>query len=336
MITIPVLGQTPIEFCKSLKMTKVMRRVTTDIVCDVAYSFSRRSPIRNLTNLVPVRFSKIESTLSDLSACQVVTHVQLRVHSFLCESELTDAPASPLVQLVRKAPALNTLVILVERYCCSECWNKISRPLCDAILHNTAIRTLRMNFRKNPDVQLLPLADLLHRNPGLHKFALKPPGHVAFAEFVQHVSKPQLWDNYNLAFIDLGDNGRGLLKEKLVIQNVVDRNLNLAMRAARFVGGVRSKDGAEALEKMSGSAFLVQKVCDVLRLKKDRAVERIAKSARYIQDMEEFLRLSGVMRRELVCRDSVCGSAQLTNLNAQCLHHIRQYLKFSDVAESAK
>ncbi|KAL1430927.1 hypothetical protein MTO96_014772 [Rhipicephalus appendiculatus] len=334
MVTIPVLGQHASEFCKCIKMSKVMRRVTTDILCEVAYPFPLLAPPRNRGSLVPVVFCNLESTLSDVSACQLVTHVQLRVHSFLCLCEKTDATASPLVQLIRRAPALETLVVFVERDCCSECWNAMSRPLCDAVLHNTAIRTLEMNFPKNPAMRLLPLADLLHRNPGLSRFALKAPGNDAFAKFLRHVSKPKLWDNYNLAFVDLRDNGRGLLKEKLMIQSVVDRNLNLATRAARFVGGMRNKDGAEALEKMSGSALLVQKVCDVLRLKKDQALDRITQCLKEIGHMEEFWRLTGVVRNELVCRDSVGGTTQLTDLNAECLRRIRQYLKISDVAES--
>lgn len=113
-----------------------------------------------------------------------------------------------------QAPALATLVILVDRRSCSRCWNECAPSFCDAVLHNTAIGTLNVKQPHNPRMGLLPLADLHQRSPVLCRFTLQPPWPEAFGEFVRELSKPKLEDNYNLALVQLTHYGPLLVEEK--------------------------------------------------------------------------------------------------------------------------
>ncbi|KAH6924604.1 hypothetical protein HPB50_020050 [Hyalomma asiaticum] len=261
-----------------------MDRVSAEPVCDVVYPKKPPALRQKVGRLVRVPFEDLERTLSGAYECQLVTHVQMRVYSFLCLSGDTDPTTSPLVQLIHKAPALATVAITVDDYCCSECWNKIAPPLCDAILHNKGVHAFEVNLPKKADMQLLPLAELLQCNPSLYRFALKPPGPKAFRDFLRKAAKKKLWDNCNLAIVDLKYSGQDMQKEKLLLQNVVDRNCKLAMRAARFVGGARSMENAEALKKVFGSQFLVKKVCDALQENRQQALRRIATCLEEVTD----------------------------------------------------
>nr|XP_050048707.2 uncharacterized protein LOC126545063 [Dermacentor andersoni] len=342
-VTMHRLGQNASEFCKFLTTTGVMDRVTTDIVCDVAYPSTMGLPRHEVGQLANLYFSDLERTLLQVAACQLVTHVMLKVFSFLCLTRVNTPANSPLIQLIRKAPALVSLAILVDQGCCSRCWNRCAPSFCDAVLHNTAIRSLNVTLPQNPRMGLLPLADLLQRSPGLCQFALVHPSPEAFGDFVRELSKPKLKENYNLALVKLTHNGPDLVEEKLKIQNVVYRNVTLASRAACFVVGpadfgkddtrYRNKDTAEALEEMSGYPLLVEELASQ-GINKQQALDRIAASLMSMDDLHEFMRLAGVVRDEIVCLDSVDGSTQLDNLNVYCLRHIRKYLKMSDIIDS--
>lgn len=331
-VTIHRLGQNASEFCKFLTAAGVMDRVTTDIVVNVAYPNTMVA--HEVGQLVNVSFSDLESTLHQVAACHRVTHVQLRITSVLCHSGIIEPAASPLIQLIRKAPALATLDMLVDSRCCSWCWNKCAPSLCDSVLHNTAIINLRVRLPQNPLMTLLPLADLLQRSPGLCRFMLEPPGPEAFGEFVRELSKPKLEDNYNLVFVNLKASEPDLVAEKLIIQNVLDRNLSWATRAADFVVGYANKDTAEALERMYSCPLLVEELCARQSIKKQQALDKIATKVRSMANLKEFMRLAGVVRDEIVCLDSVDGTMQLDDLNEYCLRYIRKYLKISDIIDS--
>ncbi|KAH6924603.1 hypothetical protein HPB50_020049 [Hyalomma asiaticum] len=308
-VTIPILGQNPSEFC--------------------TVQVGQRKRGRS----VNVPFVELEHTLSDVASCGLVTEVRFTVRSFLCLSGETDPTSSAFVQLIRKAPALVAVHIQVENGCCSRCWNETAPVLCDAVLHNTSIGTLGIKLPKNPTMHLLPLVNLLHRSRWLYKFTLEVPCHMVLSEFVTQVSVPELWDNYSLEFVDLGYNGPELQEQQLTIQSIANRNKCLANRAVSFLAGRRSKDNAAALEKMASYPFLVKKVCDSLPVNKQLVLDSIAERLRTMADMGEFMRLSGVVNRKIVCDESSDGSTQLTDLNEYCLRHIRQYLSISDITD---
>ncbi|KAL1430928.1 hypothetical protein MTO96_014773 [Rhipicephalus appendiculatus] len=242
---------------------------------DVAYPDTVRVPEHIPGHFVNVPCADLERTLWEAAVFGLAAHVHLSVSSVLCLTSETDPAASPLVQWIREAPALVTVDIRIEDSCCSRCWNRLAPPLFDAVLHHTGIQTLAIRLPKKSAMDLLPLADLLHRNPRLFKFVLEPPGPEVFGEFLREASKPMLWDNYNLADVDLRCDAPEQLERMLRMKEVADRNSTLAMRAARFVGGMRNSENARALETMLGSRLLVKKVCAFLHIDKQQALDRI-------------------------------------------------------------
>ncbi|KAL1430929.1 hypothetical protein MTO96_014774 [Rhipicephalus appendiculatus] len=249
MVTIPRLGQIPSEYCKFVADAGVVDRVTAAVDCNLTYPGTVRGPQHLQGPLVNVSCASLGRTLCEAAAFRLLAHVHLNLYSVFCLTGETDPAASPFVQFICEARTLVTVDIRIEDSCCSRCWNRLAPPLCDAVLHHTGIQTLAIRLPKKSAMDLLPLADLLHRNPGLSKFVLDPPCPKVLGEFLLEVSKPKLWDNYNLAVVELRCDAPDLLEVMLRIQQVADRNVTLALRAAKFVRGMRSSDNASALEK---------------------------------------------------------------------------------------
>uniref|UniRef100_A0A6M2D1Z9 Uncharacterized protein n=1 Tax=Rhipicephalus microplus TaxID=6941 RepID=A0A6M2D1Z9_RHIMP len=333
MLTVPRLGQVPSEYGKFAASARVMDRVTAEIDCIVVYpdafALPQHVPIGSVTCAVLGR------TLSDAAEFGLVAHVCLIVHSVLCSTNETEPSTTPLVQLIRNAPpALASVNIRIESVCCSECWNRLAPPLCDAVHHNTNIRSLLIKLPMKPAMRLLPLAGLLHRNPGLFNFMLDTPCPEVFEEFLREASEPKLWNNYNLEFVEFGCDAPDLVGMVVTMKQVTDRNTTLATRAARFLQGKHNIDNAIALETMNGSSLFVKRVCGLLRVDKVQALDKITACLIDVADMKKFLRLAGVVHRDLVCGETVDGRTQLADLNEDCLRYLRQYLKFSDIRHS--
>ncbi|KAH8030290.1 hypothetical protein HPB51_006722 [Rhipicephalus microplus] len=333
MVRIPRLGQLPSEYGKFVANAGVMHRVTANLDLNVAYPAMVQPPQHMPGQSVNVFFVVLGRTLSEAAKFGLVAHVHLKVRSVLCLTGETNPTTSPLVQLIRNAPALETVYIRIENSCCSQCWNLLAPPLCDALLQNRGIQTLAIELPMNPAMKLLPLAGLLHRNPALFKFTLHASCPTALGEFFREVSQPKLWDNYNLAVVGFKSDAPDLVGMMLRIKQVADRNSTLAMRAARFVQGVHNVDNARALETMNGSSLFVKRVCGLLRVDKAQALGKILTCLKDVADMNKFLRLAGIVRRDLVCGESDDGSTQLADLNEDCLRYLRRYLKFSDIQE---
>ncbi|KAL1474000.1 hypothetical protein MTO96_038308, partial [Rhipicephalus appendiculatus] len=86
---------------------------------------------------------------------------------------------------------------------------------------------------------------------------------------------------------------------------------------------------ANALEKVSRHPALVRELaekegiaaCDVARMVRSRL--------RSVDGLHDFMRLTGVVKKRVVCAPSV--DMQLHDLNTDCWRVVRQYLSFDDV-----
>ncbi|XP_077520539.1 uncharacterized protein LOC144130498 [Amblyomma americanum] len=121
-------------------------------------------------------------------------------------------------------------------------------------------------------------------------------------------------------------------RQLALIHDVIARNNQLLVHAARFVSGRDfGKIGAEALELNGSDPMLVEKVQEMSAVNEKEAEDMIRKRLRDLDYMDVFMRASGVVRDSVVCELSPDGSPGLDALPWLCWQHIRQYLRLVDV-----
>ncbi|XP_077489307.1 uncharacterized protein LOC144100156 [Amblyomma americanum] len=122
-------------------------------------------------------------------------------------------------------------------------------------------------------------------------------------------------------------------KRKLaLIHEVLARNNQLLVRAARFVSGRDlGKIGAEALEIIGSDPVLIEKVQEMSSVNEKEAEDMIRQRLRDLDDMDGFMRAAGVVRDSVVCKESPDSRPGLDALPWLSWQHLRQYLRLVDV-----
>lgn len=115
------------------------------------------------------------------------------------------------------------------------------------------------------------------------------------------------------------------------LQSVMARNERLVARAAEFVAGRSSKHYAEALEIVSSSPALVNKLCALASVDQTEASGMINESARRLQDIDDFMRIVGVVKRRVICLMKEWRKLQLDDVDKYSWRCVRKYLRLADV-----
>ncbi|XP_049525166.1 uncharacterized protein LOC125946371 [Dermacentor silvarum] len=129
----------------------------------------------------------------------------------------------------------------------------------------------------------------------------------------------------------------------LVLQAVTLRNHLLIERAIQFTNqdistengfDLQRKRGAEALDLVASSYVGPSASADVPQLFFYSEQRRNMRNAWLrVQEMDTFMRLTGIVRQNVTCYPEPDGRPQLDRLPRDCWLHIRQYLKVSDVLD---
>ncbi|KAH7943760.1 hypothetical protein HPB52_011333 [Rhipicephalus sanguineus] len=120
------------------------------------------------------------------------------------------------------------------------------------------------------------------------------------------------------------------------VLEVTRRNSGLLVRAAAFVSGARQdRYSACALELMFRHPALPEEVSKQASLSEADAATMVHRALERIQDLDEYMRLSGVVRVRVVCCPCDGARVQLDNLDGQSWAAVRRYLTISDVKESS-
>ncbi|KAL1417567.1 hypothetical protein MTO96_006122 [Rhipicephalus appendiculatus] len=144
-------------------------------------------------------------------------------------------------------------------------------------------------------------------------------------------------DNYQLLRVSLDRALKGDIQayeDWFDVLEVTRRNSGLLVRAAAFVSGARQdRYSARALELMFRHIALPEEVSTQASVSKADAAVMVHRALESIQDLHEYMRLSGVVRDRVVC--SPCGGArvQLDNLDSHSWAAVRSYLTISDVKD---
>ncbi|KAH6943258.1 hypothetical protein HPB50_017984 [Hyalomma asiaticum] len=206
------------------------------------------------------------------------------------------------------------------------------RRLLEALYANRSIQKLSMHSICVCEKLIPILLDTLQSSRTLFDLTFHPryPCQVIF--LMQELSRV-VSSNFTLLGMHVR-RYRQLRGHLFEVMNVALRNLSLVTRAAHFVTGTRDRYCASAVELVHFHPALVTKVQELASVEEGEATSWIRSSLKSFSDLDEFMRLAGVVRRSVTCHDDEGGETQLVDLNTDCWLHLRQYLKLSDILDA--
>ncbi|KAL1484465.1 hypothetical protein MTO96_032560 [Rhipicephalus appendiculatus] len=206
------------------------------------------------------------------------------------------------------------------------------RTLLQALSNNKSIRRLSLTDLCINEDECRILVDTLQSSQSLCYLSIYPNNSQVTVALIQMLS-PNIESNYML--LDMRtDWYKGLCGGWLSIEDVVRRNNSLVTRAAHFVTGARYHYCAAAAELVQFSPGLVEKVQELASVDENEAVRRIENSLKSFTELDDFMRLAGVVKGSVTCHRCEDGQKQLVDLNRDCWLHLREYLKVGDIVDA--
>ncbi|KAL3227224.1 hypothetical protein MRX96_024191 [Rhipicephalus microplus] len=122
-------------------------------------------------------------------------------------------------------------------------------------------------------------------------------------------------------------------RDLFILDDVVHRNVSLVARAAHFVTGTRHRYLAAAVELVHFNPGLVESVRKLSSIDEDEARSRIKNSLKSFSELDDFMRLAGVVKHGVSCHRRDDGQKQLVDIGRDCWLWIRQYLTVGDILD---
>ncbi|KAK8783611.1 hypothetical protein V5799_010023 [Amblyomma americanum] len=127
---------------------------------------------------------------------------------------------------------------------------------------------------------------------------------------------------------------KGRDAELVVIRNVTRRNASLVTRAVRFVMGDHDPYNARAVELVSGHERVLSIVQENAGVEATEAATMVRRALglQCLTGLDEYMKLTGVVKRHVVCIGRRGDAVQLDELSFDCWLHVRKFLIVADVA----
>ncbi|KAH7944272.1 hypothetical protein HPB52_017852 [Rhipicephalus sanguineus] len=173
------------------------------------------------------------------------------------------------------------------------------RELARALSVNKGVRRLEVGGSWSDESEAHLLADTLQSSRTLCHVSFFPKEHEIVTSLAGMLS-PKISANYSL----LSMSGYGSFLRGghwFQVSEVIRRNCALVTRAAHFVIGTKVKYCAAALELVHSNPGLVEKVRELASVDEDEAASRIKESLKSMSELDDFMRLAGVVRYGVTC-----------------------------------
>lgn len=273
-------------------------------------------------------FDPLHTTLCLLPSCSHVTSLCLRVSQELFNKKVS----SLIAQYITGTTVLRELELTF--FFDSGNWNAVDRPeraLVQALSVNTSIRRLFIGGLCFDETETQMLADMLQFSRTLCDLSFYPDDYKSAVLLVRKLSA-NFANNYTLLSMRLSKR-RELGSDWFTVADVVRRNFSLVTRAAHFVMGTRHKYCTAAAELVHFNPGLVAKVQELASVDEKEALLRIKNSLKSYSELDEFMRMAGVVKYSVTCPRRDDGQTQLVDLGRDCWLYIRQYLKVGDILD---
>ncbi|KAL3236840.1 hypothetical protein MRX96_022096 [Rhipicephalus microplus] len=172
--------------------------------------------------------------------------------------------------------------------------NHSKSVLVRALAINKSIRRLRIDRICFNESEAQVLAEALQSTRTICYFSYYPEDWQSTASLFQKLST-----NFSSNYTILGLNGyrRHIHHHDLfIMDDVVHRNVSLVARAAHFVTGTRYRYLAAAAELVHFNPGLAESVRKLASIDEDEALSRIKHSLESFSELNDFMRLAGVVK----------------------------------------
>ncbi|KAL3178822.1 hypothetical protein MRX96_009494 [Rhipicephalus microplus] len=269
--------------------------------------------------------AQLLTTLTSQPSCSHVNSLSL----FLTPELLNVTESSVIAEYLRSTTTLRDLElrfndIRVARVAC-----EVRRELIQALSVNKGVRRLGVYGSRSDEHEVRLLADTLLSSRTLYYVTYCPLSSESVIQLVR-ILTPNLLTNYTLVSIKTHScflPG----SDWLPISYVLHRNCGLVKRALDFVRGAKHKYCAEAAELVQFNPRLVEKVQELIAVDENEAAFLIKARLMKTTELNDFMRLAGVVKHGVTCHSRDDGKKQLVDIGRDCWLYIRQYLKLSDV-----
>ncbi|KAH8037768.1 hypothetical protein HPB51_017268 [Rhipicephalus microplus] len=273
------------------------------------------------------RFEQLLTTLSQLPSCSHVTSLCLA----LLPAHFRGTAGCLISECITGMIALRNLELSIDGTGVGDAFIKARREVAQALSENKTICTLRLYGSWFGRTETEMLADTVQSSRTLCELYLFPCHHIDIITLMQKLVL-NISSNYSLLVMRLRAQCAGN-DVRFTVSDVIRRNCTLVMRAAHFVCGERLKYCAEAAEMVHWTPGLVDRVQKLASVDENEAVCRIKTSLKSFCELNDFMRLAGVVKYGVTCHSRDDGQKQLVDIGRDCWLCIREYLKVSDILD---
>lgn len=209
-----------------------------------------------------------------------------------------------------------------------EWWPELSKSL----LLNRSITDFGVGILEGRCQNVALLGDAVMRSLTIRKLSLMLFHPLAFHAFLRGL-RADISNNYALCSVTKHNwRSHNLAADWFAVRDTSRRNSGFVARAAQFLNHARcDRPCAAALDRVSRHTALVAELAEVLSIGDDEAARMVRRRFRSIEGLDDFMRLTGVVKQRVTCQPREHGRTQLDDLNSECWSHVRRYLLLDDV-----
>ncbi|KAH7951422.1 hypothetical protein HPB52_008945 [Rhipicephalus sanguineus] len=323
------------ELCRLLLESGVWERfffARPHLVEDPAVTLTECKELSGVTinTDTPRGLDSLHTALRLLPSCSHVTSLTLDLRRQCMNGDVI----SLMAQYFTSTTVLRNLKVILF----SSTSNTMYRPeraLMQALFFNKSIRKLYMTGVDFDEIEIQMLVDKLQASRTLYDLTFYPYDWMSTVLLIRKLS-PNVSTNYRLLSIQVHKYIVDLVshRELFTVNDVIGRNLSLVTRAAHFVVGTRNRYCAAAAELVHSNPGLVAKVQALASVDENEASSRIETSMKSFSELDDFMRMAGVVKYSVTCHRRDDGQLQLTDLNRDCWLYVRQHLKIGDIPDT--
>lgn len=266
------------------------------------------------------------SVIGNIVPCRHITVMKLVLNAARVQEKMQGALSAYLEHTTTLQEL--TVTFFAQHTDSPERVSTFQREFLHSLLLNNSLRKLCFDdcwsFKKNEGALL---ATILNKSQRISDFEITAPD--ACTDAVADTLVARGLKNYGLVRIRV--HFGYLTRQWLTVMDMVRRNVGLIARAADFVTGGHDRLCAYAAERVASSTALLKKVCEIGRVSEADAATMIKVSIGKLEGMETFMRMSGVVRETVSCRELEIGQLQLDDIDEYSWCAVRKYLRFKDV-----
>ncbi|KAH8037085.1 hypothetical protein MRX96_022101 [Rhipicephalus microplus] len=318
------------EIFRAMRQTGVQGRFVgvLDVFDDAAFAKTEWSEVCSL-RINSTTFHTYE-TLPGAAYSHFQSCTQLTSLCIVSEEEISNLTVSSLIShCLTDAMALRKLEVIAHvtfpRWYADRL---IHKALVEGISTNNTLHSISIRGLSFDETEMQKLGDTLSLSRTLCQFCFFPRYYNPPLALLRPMA-PVISGNYTLLDLQLKDCGDS--SDFPTVVKVVSRNNSLVMRALHFVQGAHLKYCATALEKVHSTPGLVARVQSSASVDEKEAARIIRESLNSLLELDNFMRVAGVVKGSVTCHPRDDGKMQLSDLNRDSWLCIRKFLKVSDI-----